>query len=276
MSVDLYEENDLHELRSTLQSKREAYVSAVSERSASQRQLSDLLGRKPSWTEQDLATYTSLLHSEHSQSRQEKQAESAYNDAEKAVQEAFDELMRAITQRYHEEHIWSDRMRLVSTWGSVAIAVLNAFIFIMALLVVEPYKRRKLANTLESRLLEGEQLNAERMAIVIESFEKQIRDLRISIETLDGDLHESYPPPAEPPVVIADEAEHLDPAILTAREDDEETILMASPPSRIQRIRSGARRTVSQSWDQHGELVVAGVVGAAVALLGIAVGQMGA
>lgn len=268
-------EHDLHEHRSTLQDKREAYVSAVSERSASQRQLSDLLGRKPTWTEQDLATYTSLLHSEHSQARHERQAESAYNDAEKAVQEAFDELMRAITQRYHEEHIWSDRMRLVSTWGSVAIAVLNAFIFIMALLVVEPYKRRKLANTLEKRVLEGEELNAERMAQVIQSFEDQIRNLRLSIEALDGDLHESQVPAdfVLPPIdgeLEQQAAERLAPIVL---EDQQRETLVTAAPNRWTQIRTRASETATQAWEKHGELVVAGAVGAMVALLGMAVGQ---
>lgn len=184
--------------------------------------------------------------------------------------------MRAIAQRYHEEHIWSDRMRLVSTWGSVAIAVLNAFIFIMALLVVEPYKRRKLANTLEKRVLEGEKLNAERMAQVIQSFENQIRDLRFSIEALDGDLHESHQVPADfvlPTIdekVEQQEAERLAPIVL---EDQHRETLVTAAPDRWTQLRTRASETATRAWETHGELVVAGAVGALVALLGMAVGQ---
>ena len=97
----------------------------MSERSNSQRSISDLLSRKSSWSESDLARYTQLLHAEHAQSKREQAAEQAYAAAEERVQSAFDHVMRAIAQRYHQEHIWSDRIRAVSTWGSVGIAVLN-------------------------------------------------------------------------------------------------------------------------------------------------------
>lgn len=194
--------------------------------------------------------------------------------------------MRAITQRYHEEHIWSDRMRLVSTWGSVAIAVLNALIFIMALLVVEPYKRRKLANTLETRLLEGEQLNAERMAMVIENVENQIRDLRSSIETLDGDLHETYSSRYDAPTIISQESPKPLEPVLPVHEEESDTTFSSSPPeesqdipatparSRFERAQAGIHRAAVQAWERHGELVVAGTVGAAVAILGMAAGQV--
>ena len=50
-------------------------------------------------------------------------------------------------------------------------------IFILAFLVVEPYKRKKLAQTFESRLLEGEALNAQMLAGVVQDFTHQLAAL---------------------------------------------------------------------------------------------------
>ncbi|KDN44269.1 mitochondrial distribution and morphology family 33, partial [Tilletiaria anomala UBC 951] len=177
-------ERRLEGLREELQQKRQAYLAAVSERSSSQRQLSDLLSRKSTWSEEELATYTRLLHSEHSQARAEKEAEREYELAEEIVQKSFDMLMSAIAQRYHEEHIWSDRIRNVSTWGSVGIAILNVVVFTMAIFLVEPFKRKKLALMLEHRLVEGEAQNAERLAGAIASIEKQMKGMQNAVEQL--------------------------------------------------------------------------------------------
>ena len=204
--MSLVSAEHLKGIQDQLHERRRAYVGAVSERSTSQRQLSDLLSRKPSWTEEDLSRYTNLLHSEHSQARAEKEAQKDYEDAEEQMQDAFDDLMRAITQRYHEEHIWSDRMRSLSTWGSVGIAVLNgewryhslydlgtdldhgsnfeALIFTLAIFLVEPYKRKRLAQTLEGRLVAGEAENTARLERAITSFEDKINAVQVSMNDM--------------------------------------------------------------------------------------------
>lgn len=115
----------LKELQEEKNLAKSIYIQAVADRSAAQRRTSDLLTRKPSWNDADLVEYTKLLHSEHSLAKAEEQSEQKYEEAEGAMHRGFDDLMRSVMNRYHEEHLWSDRVRSVSTYVSVGLAILN-------------------------------------------------------------------------------------------------------------------------------------------------------
>ena len=147
----------LTELQEEKEHAKRVYIDAVAERSALQRKVNDILSRKPTWNDSDLLEYTKLLHSEHSFAKAEESSQHAYEHAEREMQRGFDDLIRCVMRRYHEEHLWSDRVRSVSTCVSIGLGVLNVLIFILALFLVEPYKRRKLAQTLERRLIAGEE-----------------------------------------------------------------------------------------------------------------------
>ncbi len=78
--------------------------------------------------------------------------------------------------RYHEEQIWSDRMRGWSTYGSLVVAGLNAFLFILAILLVEPYKRKRLAQTFEERLVSAEEQSRGLILKSVEEFKQSLED----------------------------------------------------------------------------------------------------
>ena len=101
------------------------YVEAVANRSSAQRKTNDLLSRKGTWNDTDLADYTKLLHSEHQHAKAEERAEKEYEYSDAEVQRGFDDLMRAVMHRYHEEQIWSDRVRSLSTYVSIGLGVVN-------------------------------------------------------------------------------------------------------------------------------------------------------
>ncbi|SPO28854.1 related to SHE9 - mitochondrial inner membrane protein [Ustilago trichophora] len=164
-------EASLDSARALAVTAKKTYLTAVQNRSASQRETNDLLSRKNSWSEADLGRYTELLRKEHGLSRQEAEAEKELERSEAEVQGAFDELMKAVLVRYHEEQIWSDRMRGWSTYGSLVVAGLNAFLFILAILLVEPYKRKKLAQTFESRLVAAEEESRKLILSSVEQFQ---------------------------------------------------------------------------------------------------------
>jgi sensitive to high expression protein 9 len=73
---------------------------------------------------------------------------------DQAIEQEFQSLTRAILNRYHEEQVWSDKIRSASTYGSLLALGLNILIFILAIIVVEPYKRKRLAETFEKRIEE--------------------------------------------------------------------------------------------------------------------------
>lgn len=59
--------------------------------------------------------------------------------------------MRSILNRYHEEQVWSDKIRSLSTYGSLAITGANVLVFLLAVILVEPWRRRRLVDKLEVR-----------------------------------------------------------------------------------------------------------------------------
>lgn len=80
--------------------------------------------------------------------------------------------MQAILERYHEEQVWSDKVRplvvlvvpsslitvlpqirSMSTYGSLAITGLNVLLFIVTLLLIEPWRRRRLVQNVEERFV---------------------------------------------------------------------------------------------------------------------------
>jgi sensitive to high expression protein 9 len=62
--------------------------------------------------------------------------------------------MQAILQRYHEEQVWSDKIRNVSTYAGLAGLLVNLIVFVGAIAFVEPWKRKRLVERLEERIEE--------------------------------------------------------------------------------------------------------------------------
>lgn len=87
----------------------------------------------------------------------------------------------------------------------------------MAFIVVEPYKRKKLAQTFEGRLLEGEAVNAQMLAAVVQDFERHVETLERHGEDankalgllltkagiiIDGQSELQETPPQPPPPLV--------------------------------------------------------------------------
>lgn len=139
------------------------YDEALRNRATSQREVNDLLQRKSSWSDEDVSRFTQLVRQDHLFEQAEARAKVAAAIAEDAVEREFNELMRSILARYHEEQVWSDKIRSVSTYGSLAVLGLNLAVFVLALVLVEPWKRRRLVQTFEKRVIE---MNNENRAII--------------------------------------------------------------------------------------------------------------
>ena len=150
---------------------------AVARRSQSQREVNDLLQRKSSWTNSDVSRFTDLVREDHLYEQEEASAKAQVAVAEAEVETEFNELMRTILNRYHEEQVWSDKIRSASTYGSLLALGVNICVFILAIIVVEPWKRRRLAQTFERRIeqlsLENREMLGKGMSDLAEHFAKQ-------------------------------------------------------------------------------------------------------
>ncbi|KAI0698083.1 Mdm33 family-domain-containing protein [Cytidiella melzeri] len=157
-----------------------AYERAVQERAQSQREVNDLLQRKSSWTDDDVGRFTALVRRDHLLEQAENRAKQAAETTEDEVEREFTELMRVILNRYHEEQIWSDKIRSASTYGSLTVLGLNMFVFILAIVLIEPWKRKRLAHTFERKV---EEMSSETIA----AFEVKTHNL---VELLQKQEHE--------------------------------------------------------------------------------------
>ncbi|EIM85877.1 mitochondrial distribution and morphology family 33, partial [Stereum hirsutum FP-91666 SS1] len=138
-----------------------SYEAAVEQRSSSQREVNDLLQRKSSWKTPELTRFMELIQEEHIREQEEARSKNAVRQTEEEVEKEFNDLLRLILARYHEEQVWSDKIRSVSTYGSMAVLGVNVFVFLLAIILVEPWKRKRLAQTFEKKVEELAVVNSQ-------------------------------------------------------------------------------------------------------------------
>ena len=141
--------------RAAVRAAKEAYTSAIGRRSASQREVNELLQRKNGWSAADLERFTALYRSDHANEQAEAAAADAMAAAERAAEEVATQLSRSILARYHEEQIWSDKIRRMSTWGTWGLMGVNVLLFVVFQIAVEPWRRKRLVLGFEEKVKEA-------------------------------------------------------------------------------------------------------------------------
>lgn len=184
----LIPESHIFQAREAARAAKEAYEAAVLQRSKSQREVNDLLQRKSHWTDEDVSRFTTLVREDHAREHDEARTKAASHAAEDGVERAFGELMRVILSRYHEEQAWSDKIRSAATYGQLAALALNLVVFVLAIVLVEPWKRKRLAQTFERKVEEmgarTEQAFEERTGELKGRLDEQARVLATVLETV--------------------------------------------------------------------------------------------
>ncbi|BGP49527.1 sensitivity to high expression protein she9 [Rhodotorula kratochvilovae] len=195
-------ERALMEAREKALLLKQAYTERVKLRADSQREVNDLLQRKSTWTGPDVLRFTELVQQEHENEREEVKAKEAMDAGEEAVEKGFSDLMQAILERYHEEQVWSDKIRSMSTYGSLAITSLNVLLFIITLLLIEPWRRRRLVANVEERLRSNSQQGHEATQSQLESMQTLLQQAQATLDTVAAStaaLAAAPPPPAPAP-----------------------------------------------------------------------------
>lgn len=173
--------------RREVQEARLAYQVAIRQRSASQQEVNNLLQRKHAWSPEDLERFTMLYRNDHANHQQEEEASSSLGTAEARADEAQGELGRKLLARYHEEQVWSDKIRQASTYGTWALMGVNVVLFAVVQ-SVEPWKRRRLVHEFTSSLDVLEQtmrtLPAQRQQLDerLERMEKSLTSMQLALE----------------------------------------------------------------------------------------------
>jgi len=183
------QEHHVRTARQLVRDTRASYSGAIESRSATQREVNDLLHRKHAWSPSDLERFTNLYRSDHANEQAEQKAHEALSKAEQKYEEASTKLAKSILARYHEEQIWSDKIRQMSTWGTWGLMGLNVLLFIIFQLLLEPWRRRRLVRGFEDKvqeaLKEKESLKEKDMTIATLKAEKAAS---ISAQANEGTL----------------------------------------------------------------------------------------
>ncbi|KIW60132.1 hypothetical protein PV05_00373 [Exophiala xenobiotica] len=147
-----HQESVVQGSRRAVKEARSRYSDAIATRSQTQREVNDLLHRKHTWSATDLERFTSLYRSDHANEQAEAAAQKDVQDAEARYEEASTKLAKAILARYHEEQIWSDKIRQMSTWGTWGLMGLNVLLFVVFQIAIEPWRRKRLVKGFEEKV----------------------------------------------------------------------------------------------------------------------------
>ncbi|KAJ5656127.1 hypothetical protein N7507_008077 [Penicillium longicatenatum] len=149
------QENRLRAARAQVREAKDAYTAAINNRSTSQREVNELLQRKHAWSPTDLERFTLLYRNDHTNEVAETETQEALSQAEREAEEAAAQLSKSILSRYHEEQVWSDKIRRMSTWGTWGLMGMNVLLFLIFQILVEPWRRRRLVKGFEDKVVEA-------------------------------------------------------------------------------------------------------------------------
>ncbi|KUI53697.1 hypothetical protein VP1G_01165 [Cytospora mali] len=160
-------EADLAAAQANLKRARQHYKAVNAQRAGTQREVTTLLARKDTWSPPDLERFTTMYRQDHELEAAVSEASAALTEAEAEEARLSQSLNSGILKRYHEEQIWSDRIRRQSTWGTWGLMGVNVLLFLVLQFVAEPWKR--------SRLMKG--IAAEEKA-ALEAVRKELEDVK--------------------------------------------------------------------------------------------------
>jgi sensitive to high expression protein 9, mitochondrial len=172
-------ESRVQDAQEAVRSARITYKTTVADRASTQREVTTLLARKDSWTPSDLERFTALYRMDHSNEQAVQEAATKLADAEREAEHSASKLSSSILSRYHEEQIWSDKIRRMSTWGTWGLMGVNVLLFLVFQFGFEPWRRRRLVHGFEEKVREALEKEKEKTT-------SKTRDQDVEEVPLDG------------------------------------------------------------------------------------------
>jgi len=148
-------EKRVSDAQEAVRSSRLTYKTTVADRASTQREVTGLLARKDTWTPVDLERFTALYRMDHTNEQAVQEAAQKLADSEREAEHASSTLSSSILSRYHEEQIWSDKIRRMSTWGTWGLMGVNVLLFLVFQFGFEPWRRRRLVHGFEEKVREA-------------------------------------------------------------------------------------------------------------------------
>lgn len=204
------------------------------------------------------------------------------------MEKSLGDLMRTILDRYHQEQVWSDKIRSLSTYGSLAITGINVLIFLLALLLFEPYKRRKIVREVEERIRVRDEVTAKEAKEDLEGLRWLLLQATGNLASWQSDKHDDagqrQSDTSSGPLSISSPSHPSQPPVTSdqptgqVRDSQEDTGSGLRGPSAAlagmgeeEDVQRSARElTISDSWAQRVESIRLSPRGRDVAYAGVA------
>jgi sensitive to high expression protein 9, mitochondrial len=138
--------------RAAVDEAKRTLDAAHAQQASAQKEVVGLLERKHSWSAADLERYMALIRSEHINDQAVQAAKDSVLAADTSLEEARSQLEKKERSQYHEEQIWSDTIRRNSTWVTFGLMGLNIFLLLTSLVIIDPWRRRRLVREIRSAL----------------------------------------------------------------------------------------------------------------------------
>lgn len=173
-----YLEDELKVAKHNVKVNKQKYQDAIQSQTHSQREINELLTRKHDWSSEDLERFTMLYRNDHKNEQLVNTCEKRLEESENSVDAVQTRLTLMILTKYHEEQIWSDKIRRSSTWGTWILMGINITLFVVATLIVEPWKRKRLVGAFEEKvrqmLLVHTEAEGSRVDSLVAAFDEKI------------------------------------------------------------------------------------------------------
>mmetsp|Transcript_11670 Transcript_11670/g.33573 ORF Transcript_11670/g.33573 Transcript_11670/m.33573 type:complete len:549 (-) Transcript_11670:569-2215(-) len=136
--------SEIFELKQSVDEAGAAYDLASAEVTTNRRNLDDtlrkweiasgqhlqLLQRRESWTPEDAQRFADFVSLEITSRADLEQARHVLSRSEEALTKAQLNYINKMRRRYHEEQIWQDQWRVLGTYGTWSLIVLNSCVFL--------------------------------------------------------------------------------------------------------------------------------------------------
>eukprot|EP00124_Ichthyophonus_hoferi_P002814 Ihof_evm3s211 gene=Ihof_evmTU3s211 len=164
--------------RANFKNAQTAYDTVLKNRSECQQKINGLLQRQASWTEEDVSKFGKLLKLEHELKRTESVQEGMLATCETEVEARLGAYTTAMRERYHQEQIWSDKIRSLSTYGTLIVMGFNLFALFLSMAAFEPRKRRNIIEgvqiLMDEQRRESEQFLHDEMDLIAQRLEDKL------------------------------------------------------------------------------------------------------
>ncbi|KAI3630792.1 hypothetical protein MIR68_012227 [Amoeboaphelidium protococcarum] len=142
-------ENEYVIARNQLKSTKAEYQKLVQDRSRVQRDMNSLLQRKHNWSPDDVNHFTQLYSRDHQIEQMEGDLEQRLNATEQTHDQAHSAWIDALRDRFREESLWSDHIRMINTYWTMALVGVNIVTAVGVYSFIEPRKRQMMLDQIK-------------------------------------------------------------------------------------------------------------------------------